>query len=890
MILEFIGAQLADFAAGKLFDTVFDTLQPILTSDRALVFAREELREKYETALLPASYEHVVANLLLTREDFHSYFLLPQRQGTLAEHLRDRLQRRSESWVYNRPNDEIFNRLTDDFLATYQRYFLTNDALLTALAAADTSKEILSVVTDIRGYLTAEKQRQKTSDPSAGMSLGAQVRSFLSVVGVPFEIVSEHPRAIDIVIIDPSSVFANKFLLCVRDRKTSVDEIDELVGLTATRQHLSRILLVLTSAPDDETARYAERRRITINTFEEFKESFYRLAPLERFVVGSLASGMLADSMNIRDIFVPPDAVPVAVGDRMEQRFLDIRRSAMELVADFIADESASVMCVLGGYGSGKSALCAHLMQTLQDTDVVPVYFSLRQLKNSDDIARFVGKADQLARTIRSDGKPLIILDGLDELPNAMNGIEKKQNMLRILEASRRTAKILITARTSYFRGLEDFWSLFRRAEDKSLWNEMARFIPEGGKRPGVRAMILREFDTDQIKTYVTRFAEANFLDAAFADEFLNQMTAHDYGFNYFLLARSPLYIFLIVNSKPWLSPDVHCIADIFDLFVKYWLERDIEKGRSRWSLTTEDRFDFMLSVAWRMFLERRHALTYEEFDQCVRRFLKLEGKADEHISIALDLQTTGIFTSIGNRIQFFSPGFLDYFVVWSFHHFNPPFNGFPFDENPNRLPTVDQMSMWAGWAETKQKGYSGRAEDYLARVGAPMEPSFVKPISLDPGRIVYHVQGKNWNWPYLNAMSKAERSSDREAFRIIANAVHQRLEIDGKSKIRVQLTNKKGLHARAAARVVSSYERWRFDFIGREEPTIEARNAGDSYMAMPLNSLMGLMMLGAGPDAILVLEYRKCTHGEVVTFLESLECKPGKEPGLWLTSFFESD
>ena len=132
-------------------------------------------------------------------------------------------------------------------------------------------------------------------------------------------------------------------------------------------------------------------------------------------------------------------------------------------------------------------------------------------------------------------------------------------------------------------------------------------------------------------------------------------MKSHDFGFNYMMLARSPLYLFLLVNSRPWASSDVNCLADIFSLFVKYWLERDIEKGRSRWGFTTDDRLDFMTAVAWKMFQERRHALTFNELDACVRKFIGEGPKEEDYVSLGLDLQTTGIFNCVGNVLQFCS-------------------------------------------------------------------------------------------------------------------------------------------------------------------------------------------------------------------------------------------
>src|SRR5205823_9117733 len=121
-------------------------------------------------------------------------------------------------------------------------------------------------------------------------------------------------------------------------------------------------------------------------------------------------------------------------------------------------------------------------------------------LKSADDLVRIVQKADQLARVAPGPAGPaLVILDGMDELPNAMNANEKRLNMLRLLEAAPKTDKIAVTVRTSYFRGLADFWDLFR-SEEIPLLDRLARH------RPRVSALILREFDNRQIEAYVRTF------------------------------------------------------------------------------------------------------------------------------------------------------------------------------------------------------------------------------------------------------------------------------------------------------------------------------------------------------------------------------------------------
>jgi hypothetical protein len=74
-----------------------------------------------------------------------------------------------------------------------------------------------------------------------------------------------------------------------------------------------------------------------------------------------------------------------------------------------------------------------------------------------------------------------------------------------------------------------------------------------------------------------------------------------------------------------------------------------------------------MYYVAFVMFLNRRHALRFDKFDEMVRKFFHYRLKEAELGALALDLQTTGAFGSIGNHIHFAVPAFSDYLIARRF-------------------------------------------------------------------------------------------------------------------------------------------------------------------------------------------------------------------------------
>ena len=862
MFFEYVAKEVGSITAKKTLEAVLTSLQPLITSQKALSYAKEELRARYELLIKPASYEHVVENMRLIKSDFLSYFLDDIPQESLHEHLHTLLVARSDTWIYNRPEPAVFRELIEDFLTAYERYFLVVDPHLSTLQTLEISGETLRIVSELRDLLLTNGEDQS----SRTQSLSHDVKTFLTVLNVPFRIVEESTDRIDLIVLDPSSIFTNRFYLCAVERINDVSFFDELASRARLSGNMSNVFLTTREALSYEFTSYAERRAIDINSIADFRQKFLKVGPQERYVIGQIATRALTESLNIHEFYIQPDAVPTVPGDRMENLFYSTREPALNIVNSFLSGEGPDILFLFGGYGSGKSAFCAYVMSMLQSSqyEYTPVYFALRQLRSADDLLRVVIKADQLAKALESKTKSLIILDGLDEMPNAMAADEKKQNMLRLLQCAARTDKIVVTVRTAYFRGLEDFWRLFGRTHDNNLWNNMARFIPEGGKRPSVAAAILREFDTDQIETFINAYGATQGSASHFADIFLSEMKNADYGFNYMMLARNPLYLFLLVQSQPWRNPHAHCLADVLSIFIRYWLERDVEKGRSRWTLTTDDRLDFMHHLAWHMFQNFRHGLTFAEFDCIVAEYFGEAIKESDRWSLCIDLQTTGIFAATGNLIQFFVPAFLDYLIA----------NLLCYSLNePSRLPNLDQIYLVIGMIESRGIDLKLSCKTWMPRIGIVVEPTFGSQINISPMGIIYDEIKPGWNWPKIN-------SEWRIDVRVLVNAVIQFAARTKRNQLPMCLVNRRGLHARAAAIFVK--------YCASLDTEVKVGKYGDEII-VDGRSIIGLMMLGAGPGTMLFLQYEEGAQENVESMLKKLGCERHDDlSGVWLLDFTE--
>jgi phosphotransferase system HPr-like phosphotransfer protein len=887
MIFETIGGIILKKVVEMPVGAVVASAKAVLIDERALAFARESLRAKYEAMVAPASYDHVTENLALTADDFRTYFKSTPTpsQSSLRDHLRARLDRRAKKWIQNRPRDDQMDGLVDDFLDAYETYFVATDPHLTTLSLKGLAHDVHAVVLEIRAAIAAET-KQKAAAASA--DIARNVAALLAAANVPFEPVEQSANHIDAVVTDPSSVFPSRFYLFATSKAVELSTIDDIVERARARGRYSHIMLVTDGDPSFEVVTYAERRGIVCNTTGALRDALSRIATAERYVVGSNASAALVDAYHLRGVFIEPDAVAVEPGDEMEDEHLKSRAPALEIVRGFIKNNDQRILFVFGSYGSGKSSLCAKLTEELSMADegvnMTPVYVALRHLKSGEDLVRVVNKADQLAKlTGHSRTRSLIILDGLDELPDALHADERRLNLLRLLRAAARADKLIVSARTSYFRGMEDFWGLFARSHNHPLWNEMAQFIAEDNIRPKVGAMILREFDSRQVEAYLGRVASSRQGENARQPTTLADIDAADPSGNFRLLARNPLYLFLLANTRPWDRENVGCTAEVLVIFIKYWLTRDIEKGKSRWAMQQEDRLQFSDAVACWMFENGRLTMSFQEFDSLVSEHFGAHIKGAELATLALDLRTTGMFSIAGRALSFICSGFMDYFVAMRFLRATDA------DRLPSRLPNVAQIQLLAGVVELDSIDLKFDIDRFLKSKGVEVRAEHYGRLEMPPDRILY---GSHRSKRWLNIDppdDKGEASVlGKFRFRLLANVVIRLAREEEIKWPTLSVINSLGLHARASARVVKLYAQWEAAQGGLPPPQVYFARTNASRRPAYLGNFIEVMLLAAGRGSELCVTFEHCTRDAVEGLLRQLGCRvhPESGPNHWTACF----
>jgi phosphotransferase system HPr-like phosphotransfer protein len=760
--------------------------------------------------------------------------------------------------------------MVNDFYAAYVRFYITADPSLATLQLLGMSTEIAQTVEavrlsleELRGPIASE--RPLRDDPTD------DVITFLSIAELTYIILDRNTDCVDIQLFDPGSVFATTVFLCAVCYPPTANDIDTIVARSHRYGSFSEQIIVVPQDVSPTEVEHGLKAGVTLLTSRDLRRRLIALTTKEIYRCGMIAATELKRQIGIADVFVEPDCVVVLPGPDMEYTWLSSRVPALTECESFVDDPERGVFIVLGGYGAGKTSLCAELLHrySRMDGSSIAIYIALSELAEPLDMASVVKKANRLAKATYGEEKRVVaILDGIDELPQAMQPVQKKGNILAILQASHFTDKLIITARSSYFRGVADLWSLFPREGDSPLWDALARSSPQLSSRPLTQAIMLQAFNNDQIDAYVGRGTRQNTEQEAI---FLEDLEANDPYNVLRRIARCPLFLSLLVSTRPWSQPAVASCADILRELIKYWLERDVTKGRSRWLLTTNDRYSFLYELAWWMYENSYNVIPFDYFDTFCRRF---QNKADLHLeTIWLDLQTTGFLSSYGSFLFFMIPEFMDFLVARRFAKGD-------FAEPPGRPPTAPQARIMLGLFEPRSLGVAWKtsaADKWLQSIGVKYGEC-AEPISLSPRGILFQYNEKD-PWRFAN-------SEEYIRYRVAINyGLRNTVEAKGDC-VKVLVGSRFGLHLRPVMMLCDRYSDWTTQFGG--DRRLQVRAGGSIADA---DDPMGLFVLNAPRGSIIDFVFDGSARDEMAALLISLNGSraPVGAPFDWVVTFHES-
>lgn len=314
------------------------------------------------------------------------------------------------------------------------------------------------------------------------------------------------------------------------------------------------------------------------------------------------------------------DRLPALYDERtyhevVRARLTDVRTKLKPIVDAWIADdECRHGLALVGSYGSGKSSFARHLAWDYArrfqrgGTTRIPLLVELRDFGAHQNIEALI--TDRLVNHHRlaisfsafsylnTAGRFLLILDGFDEMKQAMNrdAILFSFNELNKLVTPR--SKVVLCGRPSIFVSDQE-QSEIMSASGSVYFENAARYIQ----------LNVAPLETDQIAGTVVAYARALGDEEAAAVAKRAKELDREIVSNQelrALLAR-PVHISMLVRAMPSINRPLAKLrrADLYAHFIDRTIERDVVRsmsGQDASRYTTEDRRKFARSVAVEMY------------------------------------------------------------------------------------------------------------------------------------------------------------------------------------------------------------------------------------------------------------------------------------------------
>ena len=373
-----------------------------------------------------------------------------------------------------------------------------------------------------------------------------------------------------------------------------------------------------------------------------------------------------------------------------------------DLVGRWLADDGC-LMFLLGDYGSGKTSFLRHLMydQALayQDNRAtrIPILIRLREHTDSFKYPHFLSQHLQtqcgfevpfrVIEQLMEEGKLLILLDGFDELATKATVETRQSNFQEIGKLFRRSNKIILSSRPTYFLTDDEIRDIFEPLE--SVFNQFDDDSASGDRKRGLakrRANInpllktlrtiepdthtlsnfgqplsvtLAPFSNDEIIAYLKAAAEQS------EDWTWEQLLIRiEDTFDLQDLARRPILLKMIVATLPQLPRDKPISAsELYEAYTIQWLERDYSAERPRHLVDKNRSYQFMTSLAKQMFDKNAERISAKQLGRSITDEFGIHSDVEAE-ALVTDIRTCSfLLRDEAGFLEFAHKSFREYFL-----------------------------------------------------------------------------------------------------------------------------------------------------------------------------------------------------------------------------------
>lgn len=836
---------------------------------KAFKYSSEEIKDDYIKYFEYSDYYSVIENFRINLKDIDNYISRTKvdeiNEDSLYGYLSNLIYNRSLNWEYNRPSEEVINRMVNDFYSTFFNYYLKNNDNLIKLF-------IYSKISNVEKLLLKLTNNEILEGEKLKKTTYTDIASHFYLYNIQIKLLEETESYFDISLYDENSIIPSTYHISFYKDFLNLSEISE-IKLRARSNDItfSNMVIVVDDIDEDQIIKI-EKREIKCFRLDNFLKLYSSNITKNKFFIGKYSAIELEKKINTYKLFVEPDLVE-AYPDCSNS--CSDRINAFKVIDTFLHSND-NILFLLGDYGSGKTALVTNIFNKINsnNSNFSTSYIPLKEISDSEKLLTTTNSSVKALNHLYPNYKSLIILDGLDEIQNAMNINDRRDNILSIIECSKLCSKIIVTIRTTYFRGLDDFWSLINRDKKDNYWDEISSILTNTEQNPTkIRTYQLKDFDETQINEFIRRYGEVKLSDYSYFKSYKNSIEVKDTMNIFHDLHKNPLYLYLLVTTKPWENRSILNITDILNHFIKFWLKRDYLKGRSRWLMKDVERLEFYREVAIWLYNNKKVIFSFEDFKSLVKKYITFD---DIDESFYLDLQTTGIFSLDNQEMSFALNAFFNYFIS--------DYLSDCWEDNLNRLsllPNVQQSLFFLGmlevgqvitdsskfnvWLETKDIDF-----DFDERINFSSKGILFGTLNNDnwsttnqPENSIYRVLINHSIYGKMKKLLYTDKSQEKD-------------EILDEITVKLKVLNRAGLHSRTSAILILAAVK---SDIVLDDISIEFKGEVSNM------DMVNLLCLGVSYTSTIDINFANCNIDKIYNFLDLIGAYEFSKK-VWATKF----
>ncbi|WP_433265465.1 trypsin-like peptidase domain-containing protein [Actinosynnema sp. CS-041913] len=325
------------------------------------------------------------------------------------------------------------------------------------------------------------------------------------------------------------------------------------------------------AAPDVVLA--AQRRGVRLRSFIEY-QGLLDLRPLAQRQAQRLATNQVYPA----ELYVPQRFALVGASE--------VKDDVLSQVIDWLGQEAARFVMVLGDFGRGKSFLLRQLTRKLPEhlPGLLPVLVELRSLEKAPTLDELLAQhlvregveAVDVAklRYMISSGRLALLFDGFDELELRVGYDNAADYLGTLLHAVTDRAKVVLTSRTQHFRSTNQVLT--------ALGHQVSALTAS-------RGVVLEDFTDEQILDFLARHHHGDAERAERRFALLGEIS------DLLGLSRNPRMLSFIADLDEDRLLEIRrehgriSAAELYRELVDFWLVHETERQQHRYGTPSFD-------------------------------------------------------------------------------------------------------------------------------------------------------------------------------------------------------------------------------------------------------------------------------------------------------------